>query len=78
MSGDAGWRLRLVALFMTLLGLLFVASLIGLIGAATARGEIALGYRKGVGPAATVVVNPDKTIPVDLADDDSVIVIANT
>ncbi len=34
LSGDAGWRLRLVALFMTLLGILFVASLIGLIGAA--------------------------------------------
>jgi voltage-gated potassium channel Kch len=34
LSGDAGWRLRIVALFMTLLGILFVASLIGLIGAA--------------------------------------------
>jgi hypothetical protein len=48
------------------------------VGRAIARGEVAIGYRRGTGPTAEVVVNPAKAESVELADDDFVIVIADT
>lgn len=44
------------------------------VGAAAARGEIAIGWRKGADDAA--VLNPPKSAPVDLAPDDLVVVLS--